>query len=313
MNLLIILFHDVFALGIAIASIILSIQSLRISLQRKVLKISPILTVHFCHTLLWSLSTLVSSAYLIIFWRFDSVIYDARILYLTGLFSVSFLFSITIIYSFLCIDRCLSILFPLGYGIKWKTNYAVFTAIFPFSTLCLILWIKQSFNNNIPAVSQTECRNFACLAERDGTNSILTTIRIVMAVINISLAASLLLIIKNNIKIKNGFMKRVNKTVIWIIIFTIIFDFIPSLIGKLFVQVQQFCDLKCYLSVEELDQVLGSVNQTPKKKQDFKYNFFQIFDKSPIAFIGPYATSLGYLNCAWCLYICHNAIRKTFV
>ena len=38
MNLLIILFHDVFALGIAIASIILSIKSLRISLQRKVLK-----------------------------------------------------------------------------------------------------------------------------------------------------------------------------------------------------------------------------------------------------------------------------------
>ena len=158
------LIHDCIIFILSILCLYISISVLlNKNLIKKCFNFSPTITIYLTYLFLWSLTSFLSCAYLISFWRPETSIYDGRILYLIGLPSAILMMLNPIMESTLCFDRCLSIIFPLKYSRREKNLFACFAVCQILFVLGLMVWINKLipiFNQLLPT---TNCRFFGCI------------------------------------------------------------------------------------------------------------------------------------------------------
>ena len=82
----------------------------------KTSNISPTITVFYWYIFLRSLWSFINFAYLLGWFRLNTILYDARVLYILGMFPGIFVTTNSLVELFLCLDRCLYIIFPLQYS-----------------------------------------------------------------------------------------------------------------------------------------------------------------------------------------------------
>src|SRR5689334_8744129 len=113
--------HDAAEFILSVFSVYYCINVLfRKSVLKKSVKLSPTITVYFGFVFVTAVTATAYFAYLIIFWRPEGADYNAYLLYFGGLVPGLFFNTSSIAETFLCIERCISLLFPLKYSQTMK-------------------------------------------------------------------------------------------------------------------------------------------------------------------------------------------------
>uniref|UniRef100_A0A914QRE4 Vomeronasal type-1 receptor n=1 Tax=Panagrolaimus davidi TaxID=227884 RepID=A0A914QRE4_9BILA len=130
---------------------------------------------------------------------------------------------------FLCINRCLTITFPVTYGKLLRKTLGYFTAITLLTIYGLVLWQNKSFEL-IPEDRPTTCYYRGCLVG-SRTATTYTQQKLAISVIDIIAGIILFVLIRCNFTGANisNKSKRLNATALLIVVSSTLFDFCPSL------------------------------------------------------------------------------------
>ena len=234
----------------------LSLLSLKFSFQilsqkillKKTFNLSPLIIVYFVLIFIQSLTSLAYYMYSIILWRPDSVVYDSRILLILGLTCAFFLFLHPIVEILLCIDRCITVAIPFRYGPRGKMIYmGIALALLTIISAAVLFQVYSI--NTFPENAETTCRVYYCLGFFLSQKYSMI-VRISMACISVFCCLMLAFLLKKNLN-NNTAMRRVNRTVLIMIIASVCLDFCPNVIGQIFQSVSVFA-LYCKYNFDEL-------------------------------------------------------------
>uniref|UniRef100_A0A914PL12 G-protein coupled receptors family 1 profile domain-containing protein n=1 Tax=Panagrolaimus davidi TaxID=227884 RepID=A0A914PL12_9BILA len=170
--------------------------------------------------------TSAATFYLLIFWQSINATYNAQILFLLGGISIQALTYAPLIETFLCVDRCLAILFPTKYSTFWKYFIAVF-AVFLYILTFLGYNFFTNTINNFPTTIETKCIVFLCQKDRQ-SQLITVSFKFSTAVINVFGTIILGALMKNRI-IATTAIKRINQVVFHMLISTVALVFVPNI------------------------------------------------------------------------------------
>ena len=227
------LFHSISCL---IFSILALYSSSNVLFRKKLLKnsasLSPTLVTYFVFIFIWAILTLIHCVYLISNWNPTNAVYNAYILYFTGFGPSISLTANSIAESFLCVERAVSLLFPIKYSEKKRHRFAWATALGLISTTVLSFFIN-GYHHVYPGSGETFCQNFACLIG----NFYLFYIKIGLNVINIFFAIILSILIRRNLNSSNKNTKAINRMMATLISLTTSIELIPFFAGQVFLLV----------------------------------------------------------------------------
>ena len=229
----IVLSNNVITFILSVAALYYSIKVLfKKVLLFKILKFSPIVSIFFIYGLTFSIVTVLYCLFLFIFWRPDSVIYEARELYVHGLVTGKLVSLNPVLGAFLCIDRCATILAPTKYDEKFKKIHTFICVICVVGILGISIWMTLSLNP-FPQSSQTNCMFYGCFL----TPVVLwqtQTQKIVTTCVNMAGCGLLFILLTFYLKNCSSVTLRINRTVILILLLTTVCDFSPSIISNIF-------------------------------------------------------------------------------
>ena len=230
------LFHTICCFAFSCLSLFFSGNALlRKNVLKKSASISPTLVVYFIFILIWAILMFVYTAYLITKWGPDGGSYNAYILYFAGFGPSISLTANSIAESFLCIERSISLLFPLRYTAKQQMLFAWLTA-FGIFLITLITFFMNRYTEGFPAVAETPCQHFACLLG----DRYLFYVKISLNIVNIFFAIILAILIKKTLTTSNKKTKVINRTMVILISLTTTIELVPFFIGQIFLSVNFF-------------------------------------------------------------------------
>ena len=228
----ILLGHQVLDFLFSALSLHFSINVLfRKSLLKKSGNISSTMTVNFVYVFIFAIASLIYHIYLFIFWRLDSIIYDGRILYVTGVIPWILMMTNSVMEFFLCIDRCLSVVFPFKYNGTQKNVFTILT-IFGFIGGAVIIVYFCNLVFLYPADPVTTCRFFGCFVQANNFSMLM--VKIIFILSNLVVALTLALLIKFVFKTNNASIKHMNNTVLIMVICTTFIELIPFVVAQIF-------------------------------------------------------------------------------
>ena len=231
--LVLILSYDLLCLGLSMFILFCS-SHLLFQKRRISSNMSPPMKVYFYYVFGYSILSLIYYPYCLLFWRFDRVDYDARILFLFGSAPAILLSINPLMEFFLCLDRCIFICFLLKYT---KSTQKLFAVISGFGTLSVIGLYVFMYQPYFPSTSTSKCRFSSCLIT---SNFLALLVKGIL--IGMSFAATLILaiILKYKLTTTNTSAKKINKTVLIIIGVTTAIELIPYIISQCFLSVGFF-------------------------------------------------------------------------
>ena len=201
---------------------------------QKTLKFSPVLTIYFLYLLLFCVSSIINFIYLIGFWRPESNAYDARFLFWLGVFPFLLGSLNTVVETFLCLDRCLSIIFFLKYTSKWRI-YTSFATLFGLIiSLGVLLWINPIFSA-VPESGTTTCTIFACFISQ----FVITLTQLAFLAIN-SMAGVILYFLARFTLNQNAENRRIIRTIVIVVASTTFFEIVPRIFAWFLFKVKLF-------------------------------------------------------------------------
>ena len=102
----------------------------------------------------------------------------------------------------------------------------------------LSIFVLYVYKDAFPTVTTTECLYFGCLLKLN--SSPITLIKIVLIILNFVAAICLAALIKIKFSASNQNIKRMNKTVLHMVLCTTIVELIPFAIAQAFLMVRVF-------------------------------------------------------------------------
>lgn len=182
--------------------------------------------------------------YMLVLWRPNQNVYDARILFAIG--GLSTLISILhpFVEIFLCIERCIIVVFPLKYNPKLKFIFSSLSAMMIIAINGLV-FVNSSLVCNFPSNSTTICQMYYCIGFIF-PSQYAQLIKAVFAFLNVLLCVLLYLLLKKFTNDTSSTAKRINKTIMYMTIATVLVDFAPNVIGQLFFAVSCFFHLSIF-------------------------------------------------------------------
>lgn len=210
--------------------------SIRVLLQKQLLKksvdVSPAITVYFGFVLYWSVTATCQYAYQIIFWRPENGDYNAYILYFSGVIPGVFLSTSSVAEIFLCVERCISLIYPVAYTKKYRVIYAIvmFFGLLGFMGFSGV----DNYVKAFPASAVTSCQFISCFV--GAVHKHIFFMKIGTNLISIVVAIILAILIKR-VVINNKSATQMNKTVFILIISTTVIELIPFVSAQIYIMV----------------------------------------------------------------------------
>ena len=209
------------------------IMILRNKALTKTKQFSPIMKIYFVYIFVFSFATIFHQGYLVFYWSSEESKYDARIIFVVGIVPWVILCVNSIVEFFLCFERCLIIIFPILYSDDKKRKYAILALTVIFFVIISLIYVNKVVDA-YPSQPETLCRFISCIIKNTDYSVYL---RMFSVVLNVLIAAWLLLLIKCSLKAKNEKTKRMNKTVLFMTTFNIVFELVPIVSSQVFVLV----------------------------------------------------------------------------
>ena len=215
------------------------IFSVKILFNRQILKkgasLSPPIIVYFIYVFIFGLVSNVNFAYLFAFFRPETPNnYDARILYFCGFLPAIFMTTNSVIEFFLCIDRCISIIFHVHYTRHQKLCFSIITFGGMIFASGVIIYLAR-YLDFIPTTSETQCRIFGCLLWGSKYTNV---IKISLISSNIFAGIILATMIRCVFKNQNNLgCKRINKVVLITICTSTFIELPPFIVTHIFLAV----------------------------------------------------------------------------
>ena len=199
-------------------------------------KFSPVLNFYFMFLFVYIITSVLYFLYLIIFWRPDENIYDARIMWWLGMPPFLLGYLATVIEICLCFDRCLSIVFPLKYTSQHRLYCSYVTVCSVFlgcGVICWTTWILSI----IPQTPGTPCMVYGCLLVALPPGSYLTSTKFSLVFTNFVGGVVLYVIKKCFLKGNSILNRSITITVVIIVASTTFFEVAPTLVSILIAKV----------------------------------------------------------------------------
>ena len=219
--------------GIILVLSILSLYfSIKVLFNKRLLmkssNLSFIMTLYFVYVFILGISCVVYFPYYFIFWSFEKVTYDARILFL--LESVYFiLINLSSVIGVLqCIDISLSITFSAQFTRRHRLLFLCMSIICIFAVILYFVYNLRVFYPETPV---TECRFFACFLK---SGSYLLCFKGVAIILNLAGSIIFAVLFKKFITTSTPITERIYKVTLILILATTFIEFIPFVISQLF-------------------------------------------------------------------------------
>ena len=195
---------------------------------------TPTFLLFFCYLTVSSITAILYYIYTLVLWRSDEVLYNAQIMYFSGLIPWILIISNPIFQFGLCLERCFIVAFPYRYLHKWKRAMCIFVLEFSFIALSSNL----IFNGFIwlPADAATECRYFSCVVSVLPQRYV-STYKIVISALELISAIVLFCLIKFKTLNMTSKGRKKNVVILVVILTTVLCEFTPNLIDAMFFNV----------------------------------------------------------------------------
>ena len=183
--------------------------------------------IYFLYLLLFCITSILNFGYLIVFWRPTENIYNGRLLFWLGFSPMNLGILATVVETFLCLDRCLSIIFSIKYSPRYRIYWSWITIFGLLMSFGILLWINPMLSV-IPESGPTTCTAFACFI----ITFYPTYTKFGFALINSVAGVTLYFLTRftlNDESVKN---RRITKTILIIIASTTFFELFPQLFGS---------------------------------------------------------------------------------
>ena len=132
---------------------------------------------------------------------------------------------------FLCIDRCLSVLFPFKYNENQKNAFTCLTVFGLLGGVILVIWLNRLIFM-YPLSPISGCRFIGCFVQQSSYSMLL--IKIIFVLLNIVAAIILGILLKVILKSSSQFTRQMNNRVLLMVVATTIIELVPYGIAQIF-------------------------------------------------------------------------------
>ena len=176
--------------------------------------------------------------YLTLFWKNNGadLAYNAYYTWFSGVMQSIFLLSMPLCIFFLCINRVLTVLFPIRFTDRHRNRATLGMGIILIGLNAIVVYLD--YIPDFPQVPITRCRAFGCMTPTTQALVYLNS-RYTIAAANVVMAIVLVILVRKHLK-GNSSTSQTNKTVLITTLFALLFDFIPHFSGLITFHVSNF-------------------------------------------------------------------------